>query len=406
MSINNSSMNKDIHLIWEQFEKRAKNQQHNKLITESVNTSVLQEQYTSQIVEQILIDEGLMDTIKGAGKSAIQNIGSTINNKVLQPIIQKAVDWLKQNDPDALVQLATATQDGPEAVDQIISQQGGDQIEQEIVNSSSETVTESSDMYREIVREHIIYLHNEGLLGNIAKGIGSGVTKASKGLQNLKTKGQQAVKDMKQGYAQGVASANAPADKAGSAPVSEPSSTGGTGNGAISKIINWVKENPNMSKGIAMGIMGAASVALGAAFTSVLATAATGYAIGGGIKGIPAYLQLRKQGVEPMEAIKQAAKTAHNAAMNTATIATGGQLIGNVADKLSGGGGAAPEAPAPEAPAQPASIRDQMDDWVPGKVTRSPDGSIRVSGGYSPSQLDDFEESVLPKPGWVNKKIN
>jgi len=334
-------MNKDNHLIWENFHRRAETQRNKRLVYETF----LQEQYTHHLIEQILIEEGLMDTVKNvAGKvgGAVKNIGATVNSRVLQPIIQKAVDWLKQNDPDSLVQIASAAQDGQGALDQVISQQGGDQVEQQI---TSAPVNESNDAYKELLREHILYLHNEGLLGNIAKGVGKGV----RGVKN-------AWSDVKQGFQQGVSGEQPtepeqttlkdPPPSQSIAPEQPPEQTTlkdppppqpGDGNkepGMIGKIVNWVKENPNMSKAIAMGIFGAASMAMGTAFISVLGTAASGYAIGGGMAGVPKYFQLRKQGVEPMEALKQAGAAAHSAGMTTGAITTGSQMVGNIANKL------------------------------------------------------------------------
>ena len=334
-------MNRDNHLIWEGFHRRAETQRSRRLVHEAF----LQEQYTHHLIEQILIEEGLMDTVKNvAGKvgGAVKNIGATVNSRVLQPIIQKAVDWLKQNDPDALVQIASAAQDGQQAVDQVISQQGGDQVEQQIANAP---VNESNDAYKELLREHILYLHNEGLLGNIAKGVGKGV----RGLKN-------AWSDVKQGFQQG-ASGEQPAEPEQTVlrdpPPPQPAADGKEP-GMISKIVNWVKENPNMSKAIAMGIFGAASMAMGTAFISVLATAASGYAIGGGMAGVSKYMGLRKQGMSPMEALKQAGKAAHDSGMTTATITTGSQMVGNIANKLMSPG----DAPAPGADGADANTSD------------------------------------------------
>ena len=398
-------MNNDTHLIWEQFEHRASIQKQKRIY----NESLIQEQYTSYLIEQILIEEGLMDTVKNvAGKvgGAIKNIGATVNSKMIQPIVQKAVDWLKQNDPDALVQVASAASDGQGALDQVISQQGGDQVEQQIVNAP---INEDFDaQYKEMLREHILYLHNEGLLGNIAKGAGKLVNKAKQLPGAIKS----GVQDIKQGYQQGV-SGEQPAP--GESPVANKPALdgqpapGGDKQGVLSKIMGWVKENPNMSKAIAMGIMGAASVGLGAAFATVLTQAAAGYAIAGGMKGVPKYLELRKQGVEPMEALKQAGATAHDSGMSGATLATGAGLAGNVAGKLMGGGGGAGAEPTAgaEQPVQPGSSTDST--YV-NNVVRNPDGTVRYGtvGGMRSgvdSMIDDFEESILPRPGWVNKKI-
>jgi hypothetical protein len=429
-------MNNDTRLIWEQFEHRAAIQKQKKLY----NESLIQEQYTSYLIEQILIEEGLMDTVKNAaGKvgDAVKNIGATVNAKMIQPIVQKAVDWLKQNDPDALVQVASAASDGQGALDQVISQQGGDQVEQQIVNAP---INEDFDaQYKEMLREHILYLHQEGLLNKIGQGAGKLFNKA-KELPGMVKKGVDAVKsgaqDFKQGFQQGTGAEPAtPTGKqevrgadgkfaAGNqsgvqfAPEGEPQAAqaGGDKQGVLSKIMGWVKENPNMSKAIAMGIMGAASVGLGAAFATVLTQAAAGYAIAGGMKGVPKYLELRKQGVEPMEALKQAGATAHDSGMSGATLATGAGLAGNVAGKLMGGGGAAAGGePAVDPNSNDYSIQSLTSDEFPSdssyvnKIFKNPSGTrSHVVGGMRSgvdSMIDDFEESILPRPGWANKKI-
>jgi len=396
-------MNNDIHLIWEQFEHRAAIQKQKRLY----NESLIQEQYTSYLIEQILIEEGLMDTVKNAaGKvgDTVKNIGATVNAKMIQPIVQKAVDWLKQNDPDALVQVASAASDGQDALDQVISQQGGDQVEQQIVNAP---INEDFDaQYKEMLREHILYLHQEGLLNKIGQGAGKLFNKA-KGLPGMVKKGVDAVKsgaqDFKQGFQQGTGAEPATPTGKQDTPEGEPQAAqaGGDKQGVLSKIMSWVKENPNMSKAIAMGIMGAASVGLGAAFATVLTQAAAGYVIAGGMKGIPKYFELRKQGVEPMEALKQAGAVAHDSGMSGATLTTGAGLVGNVAGKLTGGGGVAAE---PTASAKPVKVSDP--DYVPGVFKKYPDGSMFSSSGYSRSAIEDFEESILPKPGWANRSIN
>jgi hypothetical protein len=126
------------------------------------------------------------------------------------------------------------------------------------------------------------------------------------------------------------------------------------------------------------------------------------------MKGVPKYFELRKQGVEPMEALKQAGATAHDSGMSGATLATGAGLAGNVAGKLMGGGGAAAEPTAgAEQPVQPGASTDSS--YVK-NITRNPDGSVRhyVGGGMRSgvdSMIDDFEESILPRPGWANKKV-
>jgi hypothetical protein len=425
-------MNNDTRLIWEQFEHRAAIQKQKRIHNESM--SLLQEQYTNYLIEQILIEEGLMDTVKNAaGKvgDAVKNIGATVNSKMIQPIIQKAVDWLKQNDPDALVQVASAASDGQGALDQVISQQGGDQVEQQIVNAP---INEDFDaQYKEMLREHILYLHQEGLLNKIGQGAGKLFNKA-KELPGMVKKGVDAVKsgaqDFKQGFQQGTgAEPQTPTGKqevrgadgkftdgnqsgVQFAPNEEPQA-GGDKQGVLSKIMGWVKENPNMSKAIAMGIMGAASMGLGAAFATVLTQAAAGYAIAGGMKGIPKYMELRKQGLEPMEALKQAGAEAHSSGMSGATLATGAGLAGNVAGKLMGGGGAAAGGePAVDPNSNDYSIQSQTsevipsDDYVPGFFKKHADGSMTMGSGYSKSAIDDFEESILPRPGWANKKIN
>ena len=310
-------MNKDSHLIWEAHKI------HN-------NTTIEDSKDLDRLVEQILIEEGLMDTIKGIGSSAagaVKNIGAAVNDRMLQPVINKAIEWLKANDPDALVSIASAAEDGQQALDTAISQEGGDTVEKEI-ESSPETVNESVEEYKEILREHILYLHHEGLLSSIGRGVGTA-------LRNTKGAIKQGVHDLKTGFQQGASGvpAEQPTQTAEPAPTqaAEPAPTEQPGK--IRKILNWVKANPNMSKGIAMGIMGAANVALGAAILPVIATAASGYAIGGGIKGVTKYRELRAQGVEPKEAIKQAAADAHSAGMTTGTIATGASLAGNLINK-------------------------------------------------------------------------
>lgn len=442
-------MNNDTRLIWEQFEQRATIQKQKRIHNESM--SLLQEQYTNYLIEQILIEEGLMDTVKNAaGKvgDAVKNIGSTVNAKMIQPIIQKAVDWLKQNDPDALVQVASAASDGQGALDQVISQQGGDQVEQQIVNAP---INEDFDaQYKEMLREHILYLHQEGLLNKIGQGAGKLFNKA-KELPGALKKGVDAVKsgvqDLKQGFQQGTgAEPQTPTGKqevrgadgkfadgnqsgVQFAPNEEPQA-GGDKQGVMSKIMGWVKENPNMSKAIAMGIMGAASMGLGAAFATVLTQAAAGYAIAGGMKGVPKYMELRKQGLEPMEALKQAGAEAHSSGMTGATLATGAGLAGQAAGKLMGGGGGGAAEPTGEPTAGASNSGVE-----PGFVKRS-GGSVSAGSEFDPSNLDSFDsgrslgdrfyqravrgpsgkvsyeydleesESILNRPGWASRKIN
>ena len=327
-------MNKDSHLIWEAHKTHT-------------DTTIENSKNLDRLVEQILIEEGLMDTIKGIGSSAagaVKNIGKAVNDRMLQPVINKAIEWLKANDPDALVSIASAAEDGQQALDTAISQEGGDQVEKEI-ESSPETVNESVEEYKEILREHILYLHHEGLLSNISRGVGTAFRHAkkipgaiSKGVDDIKTGFQQGASGTPAAEPAQAEPAQVPepaqAEPAQAEPAqAEPAPPETEQPGKIRKILNWVKANPNMSKGIAMGIMGAANVALGAAILPVIATAASGYAIGGGIKGVTKYRELRAQGVEPKEAIKQAAADAHSAGMTTGTIATGASLAGNLINK-------------------------------------------------------------------------
>ena len=493
-------MNNDTHLIWEQFERRAAVQrQKRRYVTESV----IQEQITSRLIEEILIEEGLMDTIKGAGQKvagAVKNIGQAVNDRVLQPILKKAVDWLAQNDPDTLVSVMGAAEEGPEALDQLVGAEGGDQVEQQIANAP-QAVNESVDLYKEILREHILYLHNEGLLSKIGQGIGNMGRKAKQGidyvnqnapewkkqaqqgLQNVKQNVQQGVADLRQGVQQGYSGeqpgedpdsnvTNMPAkpgmsnatpqnlpatpgmsdatpqnlpatpNTSDEAP-EQPAAGGDQKQGLISKIVGWVKENPNMSKGIAMGIFGAANLALGAGLATALAPMAGGYAIGGGIAGVMEYRKLRQQGMEPKEALAQAAKAANEKGLTAGMFAGGASLIGNIAGKIMGGGDAA----APQQQAQPGEVGQgpsgqvqdvgaPNDSFVPGKTVVSPDGDVTISSsGYDPAdigdyggmgpnssqewlkaarqgkrvmpdELDYFQEGILKRPGWVNKKIN
>jgi len=438
-------MNNDTHLIWEQFERRAAVQrQKRRYVTESV----IQEQITSRLIEEILIEEGLMDTIKGAGQKvagAVKNIGQAVNDRVLQPILKKAVDWLAQNDPDTLVSVMGAAEEGPEALDQLVGAEGGDQVEQQIANAP-QAVNESVDLYKEILREHILYLHNEGLLSKIGQGIGNigrkakqGIDyvnqnapewkkQAQQGLQNVKQNVQQGVNDLRQGVQQGYS---------GEQPAPEQPAVGGDQKqGLISKIVGWVKENPNMSKGIAMGIFGAANLALGAGLATALAPMAGGYAIGGGIAGVMEYRKLRQQGMEPKEALAQAAKVANEKGLTAGMFAGGASLIGNIAGKIMGGGDAA----APQQQAQPGEVGQgpsgQVQDVTSGQNTfRNPDGSVigtnpagtpagtgdvggmgpvssqdwlkaaRQGKRVMPDELDYFQEGILKRPGWANITI-
>lgn len=492
-------MNNDTHLIWEQFERRAAVQrQKRRFVTESV----IQEQITSRLIEEILIEEGLMDTIKGAGQKvagAVKNIGQAVNDRVLQPILKKAVDWLAQNDPDTLVSVMGAAEEGPEALDQLVGAEGGDQVEQQIANAP-QAVNESVDLYKEILREHILYLHNEGLLSKIGQGIGNigrkakqGIDyvnqnapewkkQAQQGLQNVKQNVQQGVADLRQGVQQGysgeqpaapdaeqpaqqpgaldpnnptdsemqqydadgdgelssASQADAPGGQekyrmghdrifGGEEPAPEqPAAGGDQKQGLISKIVGWVKENPNMSKGIAMGIFGAANLALGAGLAAALAPMAGGYAIGGGIAGVMEYRKLRQQGMEPKEALAQAAKTANEKGLTAGMFAGGASLIGNIAGKIMGGGDAA----APQQQAQPGQSQPVQQPVAQGPsgqvqnvgVPNAPAGTGEVGGmgpvssqdwlkaarqgkRVMPDELDYFQEGILKRPGWFNKTI-
>jgi len=463
-------MNRDNHLIFESFERRARTQRVRRIFAEGYQYDT---ELTAQLVEQILIEEGLMGTLGnlagkavGAAKTGVQNIAQTVNDKMLQPVIQKAIEWLKANDPDTLVKVTTAAQEGPQALDQALDEEGAGQVENQIANSPEpQTVNEGVDEYKEMIREHILYLHNEGLLGNIAKGLGKVGTAIGKGAkkagQAIATGAKDAAGGFKQGYNDQQAQAqqtqapdvankpmpagqldpNNPTDaelqqyddnenqkidgsqQAGDSSEKyrmghdrifgnkeeQPAAAGGEKQGMMKKIMGWVKENPNLTKTAAVGILGAASLAMGAALPMIIARYGAGFAAAGGLAGFQKYKELRAQGLEPMEALKQTAtdkdvlSRGHTGGAVGVGLGALGDGISKVSSMMSGAGGggdaatqpAQPGATAPAQPAQPQMNWDVNGDGIPDATP-----SWKMAGAPT------IKEDILWRPGWANRPIN
>jgi hypothetical protein len=102
---------KDNDLIWESLMKRTNHKQSSQL------DKLLENDL--QYIEQFLIREGLMDSVKGAfGK-----VKDFATQKLLKPVIDMIVGALKK-DPNISQQLAGAVDQGPDAVAQLAAAQG------------------------------------------------------------------------------------------------------------------------------------------------------------------------------------------------------------------------------------------------------------------------------------------
>ena len=125
-------MNKDTELIFENYFKKI----HNNDLESLLEADLVE-------FEKFLIKEGLFDKFKQKAAAAGKGVKDFATKKLLQPIINKAIQFLSKNDPETLKKLQAAQGDKA-AMDAILAQ--GKQEQQKIQQGIS-TTNESNEYY-------------------------------------------------------------------------------------------------------------------------------------------------------------------------------------------------------------------------------------------------------------------
>ena len=143
-------MNKDTNLIFENYLKK-------------VHYNDPQSLLEADLVEfeKFLIREGLFDKFKQKAAAAGKGVKDFATKKLLEPIINKALQFLTKNDPDTLKKLQDAAASGNQGAVQAILDQG--KQEQERIQQGISTANESNEYYT----NHYIFsqiVFNEGIV--------------------------------------------------------------------------------------------------------------------------------------------------------------------------------------------------------------------------------------------------
>ena len=269
--------------------------------------------------ENFLIREGLFDKFKQKAASAGKGVKDFATEKLLQPIVAKALSFLQQNDPETLKKLQSAAASGDQkTLDAIIAQ--GNQEKQKIEQSLSTQQEGVSYFDNYSIFSQIIF--NEGLVSerkanfliekyaeedgesDIAKGLGFKNREAFRaeyrkagGINQYFQKNPDKAKavnwDIKDSAANNFTKFTAGDVKPGQTATTTPEAKPETGNnkeGFLRKTYNWLKANPIKSTAAALGIIGTVAAATGS-LPAILSSGGIGAAVGGGVGAVKGAVQ-------------------------------------------------------------------------------------------------------------------
>ena len=262
--------------------------------------------------ENFLIREGLFDKFKQKATAAGKGLKDFATQKLLQPIVDKALSFLQKNDPDTLKKLQSAAAKGDQkTVDAIIAQ--GNQEKQKIeqsLNTQQEGVSyfDNYSIFSQIIfNEGLVSERKANLLiekyaeedseADIAKGLGFKNREAFRAeyrkagninnyFKQNPDKAKQVNWDTKESAANNFVKFTAGDIKPDqpTTPVTgaEPE-TGNNKEGFLRKTYNWLKTNPIKSTVAALGVIGVVAAATGSLSTQLVSGgigAGAGFAAG------------------------------------------------------------------------------------------------------------------------------
>ena len=368
-------MNKDSHLIWENFNSQQSKKSIDKLIYEEFQADV---DRAIPLMRQQLIDEGILSNVGnaiGRGYNAVKTgvgdfvagvqggaagdapvagggvkdmassawntakeLGSkasgAVSTKLIQPLLTKAWTFLQQKAPDVAQRISAAINAGDAAaIQREVQAGGGDAVKNQVQNTPVETVAERNQLFAE-------YLTTYKLVSEA---------------DTIPPAGSEATGEQAPGAPdQQAAAQSAPQeDKGGS---------------MISKAMSWMKKNPNLTTAGALGLIGLASVALGGWPLLIVAAKGAGWGAlaGGGMAGGSTAIAGAVQG----KGFKQTAKDAMGAAVSGlrkgAVVGSGAGLVSGLMNGVGQGGG---------------EVQDQAPGTEPGAEDPNFDGTQDVSRG-------------------------
>jgi hypothetical protein len=351
-------MNKDSNLIFENYIKKV----HNNDLESLLEADLVE-------FEKFLIQEGLFDKFKQKAASAGKGVKDFATKKLLQPIINKAIQFLSKNDPETLKKLQAA-QGNKAEMDAILAQ--GKQ-EQERIQQGISTTNESDEYYT----NHYIFsqiIFNEGIVSEdkanliiekyndedseaiYAKSLGfknrdefRNAYRQAGGVAQYFQKNPDKAKivnyDSNKSIAQNFAAAQQAPAQPQQAPAQPQQGDGfktGLGSktvdvgGFIKKAYNYVKANPIKTSVGALAILGVVAAAAPAVAPMILAGALKGGGIGaatGAVTGTIKGMKDTKGELTGKDRFKAVAKAAGKGAL---TKGLAGAAAGGVAGGVTG----------------------------------------------------------------------
>ncbi len=344
-------MNKDTELIFENYFKKI----HNNDLESLLEADLVE-------FEKFLIKEGLFDKFKQKAAAAGKGVKDFATKKLLQPIINKAIQFLSKNDPETLKKLQAAQGDKA-AMDAILAQ--GKQEQQKIQQGIS-TTNESNEYYT----NHYIFsqiVFNEGIVSedkanliiekyndedseaSYAKSLGfksrdefRNAYRQAGGVAQYFQKNPDKAKIVNYDSSKSIAQNFAAAQQAPAQPQQGDGFKTGLGSktvdvgGFIKKAYNYVKANPIKTSVGALAILGVVAAAAPAVAPMILAGALKGGGIGaatGAVTGTIKGMKDTKGELTGKDRFKAVAKAAGKGAL---TKGLAGAAAGGVAGGVTG----------------------------------------------------------------------
>ena len=365
-------MNKDSHLIWENYRSKTIDD----LIKESferdvVNVAPLLEQ---QLLQEGIIDENLLGKIGGAistgfdkakelggqaldkakelgGKAvdAAKNVGSkvagAVSDKLVRPLLDKAWAFLQKNAPDVAQRISAEVAAGDaNALQAEIQAGGGDQVKNQIANQPDQPQQVQEALLME-------YLTTFNIISEA---------------------------DIQQGQTASMATAASQQGQQG-------------GGGMLAKAMNWMKQNPNLTTASALGLIGLAGAALGGAPLLLMAAKGAGWGglIGGAVGGGTEVVSGLVQGKGVKQSLKDAGGAALSGARKGAVMGAGGNLISGLIQGVGRGAEANAQKAAQEPAGEPAADGTQQQQEPDFSGTKDVSRGSGSADGATPQELGD-----------------